>query len=192
VTSDQLAALIAVLRDVNQSSQHPGDEKPYSSNTPATEDMRAAIARQVTMVNPTPMVGILSRAVDHVEFRLAVYGSLAPGKPNHHQLESLEGSWEEGIVRGHLDPAGWGQAMGFPGIRWDPESGAVPVLLFTSRDLPRHWRRLDAFEGSEYRRILVPVEMRNRVVAANIYEIVAPGGAGHSAEPGRNGSLNGE
>jgi hypothetical protein len=32
--------------------------------------------------------------------RLAVYGSLAPGRPNHHQLSDLSGRWIKGTVQG--------------------------------------------------------------------------------------------
>jgi hypothetical protein len=40
--------------------------------------------------------------------RLTTYGSLAPGRPNHHQLDGLEGRWSRGHVRGTLVDAGWG------------------------------------------------------------------------------------
>ena len=40
--------------------------------------------------------------------RLATYGSLAPGRPNHHQLGGLDGHWLEGKVYRTLVNAGWG------------------------------------------------------------------------------------
>jgi len=36
------------------------------------------------------------------EHRLATYGTLAPGRPNHHQLDGLTGRWLEGHVNGTL------------------------------------------------------------------------------------------
>ena len=101
----------------------------------------------------------------------AVYGTLAPGAPNHHVLETLSGTWCDGCVHGDLHPLGWGAQQGYPAIRWNPRSGKVPVKLLVSEDLERHWERLDTLEGSEYQRILVPVYTGDEVIAvANIYE----------------------
>lgn len=93
------------------------------------------------------------------EHRLAVYGSLAPGEVNAWVLEPLEGAWlSGGFVRGRLRREGWGAGHGFPGLEWDPDGEPVPVDVFVSRALPDHWDRLDAFEGKDYRRAVVPVE----------------------------------
>ena len=101
----------------------------------------------------------------------AVYGTLAPGAPNHHVLESLSGEWRDGSVHGDLHERGRGAQQGYPAIRWNPRSGQVPVKLLVSEDLEHHWERLDELEGPEYQRILVPVYMGDQVVAvANIYE----------------------
>lgn len=114
------------------------------------------------------IVDCLFRAGCH----LAVYGSLAPGKPNHTVVESIHGDWVDGAVRGILHDAGWGSRKGFPGITWDPNGQSVPVRVLRSEALVHHWQRLDEFEGSGYRRILVPVETENRSqLVANIYEV---------------------
>ena len=36
--------------------------------------------------------------------RLAVYGTLAPGQPNHHIVAPLGGEWGPGLVEGDLHP----------------------------------------------------------------------------------------
>ena len=84
--------------------------------------------------------------------RLAVYGTLAPGQPNHGQLAGLRGRWRPGAVRGHLDAAGCAAPLGYSGLVLDPNGPEVAVQLFESPDLPAHWARLDAFEGADYRR----------------------------------------
>ena len=89
--------------------------------------------------------------------RLAVYGTLAPGRVNHHQLSTLTGSWQRGTVNGKLFPGGWGAAMGFPGLILDPFGVSIQVDLFESIDLPEHWARLDEFEGSGYRRVVATI-----------------------------------
>ncbi len=103
--------------------------------------------------------------------RLAVYGSLAPGEANHHQLAGLRGDWRSGAVRGWLLSSGWGAAVGYPGLRPDAEGPAVAVQVFTSADLAAHWARLDAFGGDEYERVTVEVDLGGETVTAQIYAL---------------------
>jgi gamma-glutamylcyclotransferase (GGCT)/AIG2-like uncharacterized protein YtfP len=103
------------------------------------------------------------------DMRLATYGTLQPGKPNHHQLSALPGSWTPGTVRGYLHEAGWGAGMGFPGLVVDPEGDDIPVQVLESADLPLHWDRLDAFEGEGYRRVPILVETPVGNFMAQIY-----------------------
>lgn len=101
--------------------------------------------------------------------RLAVYGTLAPGRPNHHQLAGLSGQWIEGTVRGQLHQAGWGAYLGYPAIVLDVDGPEVNVQLFKSSDLPEHWDRLDAFEGPAYRRAVTAVSTIEGELPASIY-----------------------
>ena len=110
-----------------------------------------------------------------VETQLFVYGTLAPGRANEHQLASLQGTWEKAWVKGHLFEEGWGIAQGFPGIRLDVDASEVSGWLFRSRDLPSHWERLDRFEGPGYRRVQVKTRVVSGEVAAYIYELQPPG-----------------
>lgn len=102
---------------------------------------------------------------------LAVYGSLMPGRENHHLLDGVAGCWSPGIVKGHYQDNGWAEGVGYPSVVWDPEGDEIPVQVLVSDELPAHWGRLDSFEGEAYRRILAPVYEGNRVRwVANIYE----------------------
>lgn len=103
--------------------------------------------------------------------RLAVYGSLAPGRPNHHHLAPLGGAWTPGVVRGRLVAEGWGAAIGFPGLELDPDGEAIAVQVLESDMLETHWARLDAFEGAGYRRVSVEVETGSGAVEAWIYAL---------------------
>ena len=107
------------------------------------------------------------------ETRLAVYGSLAPGQVNHRQLAALKGRWSRGTVLGKRIDAGWGSALGFPGLILDPQGPAVDVQLFESSDLPDHWPRLDEFEGPGYRRVVTRVRTAEGDLSACIYVIAA-------------------
>lgn len=108
--------------------------------------------------------------------RLAVYGSLAPGRENYHVVQPLGGEWSEGVVEGDLTRYGWGSAIGYPALRLRPGGPAVAVRVLESGALPLAWPGLDEFEGTEYRRVLVPVwssgatEDRTLLTVANLYE----------------------
>jgi gamma-glutamylcyclotransferase (GGCT)/AIG2-like uncharacterized protein YtfP len=91
------------------------------------------------------------------ETRLFVYGTLAPGRPNAHELADVHGDWQPGAVRGQLFPSGWGAAAGYPGLVLDERGPVVPGFVLSSPLLSDHWERLDEFEGDGYDRMLATV-----------------------------------
>ena len=103
------------------------------------------------------------------EQRLATYGTLGPGRPNAHQLDGLEGRWTTGHVHGRLVQVGWGAELGYPALVLDDDGPAVAVEVFGAADLPGHWDRLDAFEGSAYARVPATVHTAEGPVPAYIY-----------------------
>ena len=139
--------------------------------------------------SPTPGVADAEHELEarfRVSRALAVYGTLAPGRPNHHVVAPLGGAWTAGVVEGELSPVGWGATLGYPAFRPRVGGPAVAVQVLRSARLPAEWERLDAFEGPEYRRILVPVLRtddageRRLYTVANLYAI-ADGRAGRRA-----------
>jgi len=119
-----------------------------------------------------PQRDALEREVEErfgTSHRLAVYASLAPGEVNHHAIADLPGTWQDGIVTGVLQTVG--DATPFPALRWRAGGPPVAARLFVSDALPAHWGRLDDFEGSAYRRILVPVHSESGalIAVANLY-----------------------
>ena len=114
----------------------------------------------------------VDQLLDFPSHRLAVYGSLAPGKKNHHMMAGMEGTWRKAVLRGSLLDRGWGAGQGFPGFVWDGTDSAVAAQVFTSNDLSQQWQRLDQFEGQEYRRVLVPVEVEeDGIEVCNVYQL---------------------
>ena len=104
--------------------------------------------------------------------RLFVYGTLAPGRPNAHEMDGMVGTWEPAVARGDLLPDGWGAAAGYPAIVLDDDGPEVPGLVFSSDDLPAHWDRLDEFEGDGYDRVLTTVRLADgRQVRAFVYAL---------------------
>ena len=112
----------------------------YDSDSPSSEQHSAYPSSE------TP-VQTLDRLLDFPSRRLAVYGSLAPGKKNHHVIAGMEGSWRKAVLRGSLLNEGWGAGEGFPGFLWNGTNTPVAAQVFSSPDLPHYWLRLDEFEG---------------------------------------------
>lgn len=60
--------------------------------------------------------------------------------------------------------------MSYPALKWCPEGADIDAWIFRSPDLPDHWKRLDEFEGLEYRRILAPFwSAEGQVWVGNVY-----------------------
>jgi gamma-glutamylcyclotransferase (GGCT)/AIG2-like uncharacterized protein YtfP len=108
----------------------------------------------------------------NVSHRLFVYGTLAPGRCNHHVVQHLRGTWEEGEVNGTLYEQGIGPTSGYPALDLDEHGPPVKGYLLTSSDLPACWPRIDEFEGDGYRRTITAVRTSAGVtVAAYIYAL---------------------
>ena len=104
-----------------------------------------------------------------IDHRLAVYGTLAPGRSNHRELAGLTGEWRTGRICGRLIAEGWAATEGYPAFFVDPLAPPIEIQLFESADLPQHWRRLDAFEGPHYRRTAISVSIGDEMIEAWIY-----------------------
>lgn len=101
---------------------------------------------------------------------LFVYGTLGPGRPNEHVMQNIGGEWQPASLRGRLEGAGWGAAMGFPGLVIDESGDEVRGHIFSSAALAGHWAELDAFEGAEYARVLTPVTLADgSQIDAHVY-----------------------
>jgi len=104
--------------------------------------------------------------------KLTIYGTLAPGEINHHHVAGLGGAWRDAAVRGTLGGIDRGEHQGLHGMRLDPTAPPLPVKLLQSAGLPTAWARLDAFEGEEMQRLLVPLESAEGLLGvANIYTL---------------------
>ncbi|MCO7223527.1 gamma-glutamylcyclotransferase [Pleionea sp. CnH1-48] len=104
--------------------------------------------------------------------RLFVYGTLAPGRVNHHVLANVPGNWESASLKGHLFYEGWGADMGCPGIVPSETGESVEGYVLSSDCLEEYWDRLDEFEGSGYQRELAKVKLANgEFVEAFVYAL---------------------
>jgi len=104
--------------------------------------------------------------------RLAVYGSLAPGRSNHDVIAGVPGTWTTGRVEGRLIHLGWGADLGYPALIPEPGSDNwIDAWILESDELAHHWARLDEFEGAEYERVTIDVHTADAIVVAEIYRL---------------------
>lgn len=98
------------------------------------------------------------------ENKLIIYGTLAPGKPNHHKMTHIKGEWKPAILKGgKLETKGWGADLGFNGFIPAPENEQtdIPCYVLFSDELNQNWAALDEFEGEGYKRILAIYDLEN-------------------------------
>lgn len=68
-------------------------------------------------------------------------------------LRVIKGTFQEASVRGIHFPNGWIDGFPYPGIKLDNNGEKIAGYVFRSNELYKHWGRLDAFEGSNYKRV---------------------------------------
>ena len=109
---------------------------------------------------------IVDGLFDYPTDRLAIYGTLRRGEPNHKIIEHIAGEWVNGFVRGRIE-----EHYGFPFFALGDQGGMVPVEVLNSSGLAGSLERIDRFEGVWYRRTLIPVYDSDGSILfiANIY-----------------------
>lgn len=98
------------------------------------------------------------------ENKLIIYGTLAPGKPNHHKISHIKGDWKSAVLKGgKLESKGWGADLGFNGYvpAKENEQTNISCYVLFSDGLIKYWEFLDEFEGVGYKRILAEYELGN-------------------------------
>lgn len=104
--------------------------------------------------------------------KLFVYGTLKPGESMNQMLSSIGGSWKKGTVQGEFIRPNEIAGFPYPGVILNDESGDIDGYVFESKNLHSHWDRLDAYEGSSYRRVITEVTRDDgQTVEAYIYEL---------------------
>lgn len=91
--------------------------------------------------------------------RLFAYGTLGPNRENAHIMANIDGVWQKAYVRGVIHTLDWGPDQGLPAIVLDSGAPQVAGFLFSSDELDQHWDRLDEFEGFQYERVQVEIQL---------------------------------
>jgi gamma-glutamylcyclotransferase (GGCT)/AIG2-like uncharacterized protein YtfP len=156
---DRVLKRTAELLYIVRSNIAHGEKTPYGPDF-AKRDRDEAVCTVIAPLQETLIDGLL----DYPSRKLVVYGTLAPAQPNHHVVEGIDGTWTPCVVRGSVR-----HQLGFPVLSWNPSGPEVKAHLLVSADLPKSWLRIDAFEGSGYKRHLIPTIGNGEVIVANVY-----------------------
>ena len=158
-TEDRVLKRAAELLYLVRSNIAHGEKTPYGPDF-AKRDRDEAVCRVIVPLQEILMDGLL----DYPSRKLVAYGTLAPGQPNHHVIEEIGGAWTRCVVRGSVQ-----FERGFPVLTWNPSGGELEAHLLISGDLPKAWSRIDSFEGSGYKRHLIPSTANGEVIVSNVY-----------------------
>jgi len=149
----------AELLYIVRSNLAHGEKTPYGPDL-AKRDRDEAVC---TVINPLQEI-LIDDLLGYPSRKLVTYGTLAPGQPNHGVVEGISGTWTRCVVRGSVR-----HQLGFPVLTWNPSGPEVNAHLLISADLPNWWLRIDRFEGSNYKRHLIPALWNGEVILANVY-----------------------
>ena len=119
--------------------------------------------KTVSKVIPVQLL-LVNLLLDRPDERLVIYGTLAPGKPNHNVIQDLSGGYRDCSVHGRIS-----EVDGLPYFTWAPSEASLGAQLLSSRQLPDKWDDLDRFEGDGYKRRLIPVAVGDGLTVASIY-----------------------
>ena len=168
--SDEVLDLLGLaprVRDRDDASRAPllerlaelipvaGSNRAPGVDAGSSEVGKVAIPVQLLLVN---------LLLDRPDERLVIYGTLAPGKPNHNVIADLGGEYHDCAVHGRIS-----EVDGFPHFTWAPSDAGLGALLFSSKQLPGKWDELDRFEGDGYKRRLIPATVDSGLSIASIY-----------------------
>jgi len=102
--------------------------------------------------------------------KLFVYGSLMPNRRNQFFLKKINGVWQKGFVLGEIKKIILNNNEYSAVILNINKDTKVFGYVFSSFALKYLWKKLDNFEGPNYKRKISQVFLKNnRIVEANIY-----------------------
>ncbi len=140
----------------------------HGEKTPDGPDLEKATRDQKVCQAARPVMAAISCAIfNHPSRRLAVYGTLLPGEPNHSILARLQGAWRDARIRGHVV-----QRDGLPHFVWNIAEPQISAKVFETVELEEKWPDLDRFEGRSYQRVWVVASLDgDEQNVTNIYSL---------------------
>jgi gamma-glutamylcyclotransferase (GGCT)/AIG2-like uncharacterized protein YtfP len=94
--------------------------------------------------------------------RLFVYGSLKPNEKNNFLLSKINGTWRTAFTYGFVKKIYLGPKEIYDALILDNNGDRIEGYLFYSYALKNLWKKLDIFEGSNYKRLETNININNK------------------------------
>ena len=92
---------------------------------------------------------------------LFVYGTLQKGRQHESLLKKLKGSWKKGYVNGKLFNIKSGENYGYPALKLNKKGSKIFGMIFQSKELKKNLKKIDQFEGVDYKRVISKINNVN-------------------------------
>lgn len=159
ISKDSIIGIISRLLYIVRSNIAHGEKTPYGP------DLNKIKRDEIVCKTIFPLQKLLLNLLfDYPDQKFVVYGTLAPGEINHSIILDIQGHWEDCKIIGELD-----KSKSIPYFNWNPKGQLIDAKLFSTAELPDCWKRIDRFEGEQYRRLLIPVLRERGIAIANCY-----------------------
>jgi gamma-glutamylcyclotransferase (GGCT)/AIG2-like uncharacterized protein YtfP len=158
ITQRVLKRTAELLYIVRSNIAH-GEKTPYGPDIRKKERDEEVCGKIVPL-----QLTLLKLLFDKPDNKLIVYGTLAPGMPNHYMIADLKGNWKKCSVNAAIK-----EIDGLQVLSWDISKPEIGAQLFISTFLPSRWGILDQYEGSLYKRRLAPASTEEGALIANVY-----------------------
>jgi gamma-glutamylcyclotransferase (GGCT)/AIG2-like uncharacterized protein YtfP len=94
--------------------------------------------------------------------RLFVYGSLKPNEKNNFLLSTINGTWRTAFTYGFVKKINLGPKEIYDALILDNNGNRIEGYLFYSYALNNLWKKLDTFEGKNYKRQQADININNK------------------------------
>jgi gamma-glutamylcyclotransferase (GGCT)/AIG2-like uncharacterized protein YtfP len=137
----------------------------HCGKTPQGPDLKKVDRDEKVCAVTVPLINLIFEILyNFPSTRLAAYGTLKPGEINNSILDKYQGKWYPGSVNGYIE-----YLDGLPYFKWNLAASAIEVMVFESKK--NFMAEIDRFEGNNYKRILIPIKVGDKLIVGNIYEM---------------------
>ena len=94
--------------------------------------------------------------------RLFFYGSLKPNEKNNFLLSTINGTWRTAFTYGFVKKINLGPKEIYDALILDNNGNRIEGYLLYSYALNNLWKKLDTFEGKNYKRQQADININNK------------------------------
>jgi gamma-glutamylcyclotransferase (GGCT)/AIG2-like uncharacterized protein YtfP len=112
------------------------------------------------------LLQIIDILLEEPSKKLLIYGTLKSGQPNSQLLDELRSENLNASIWGFVEEE---ENLPFFTFTISSLTNKISVELIINNSLPKHFDKLDRFEGEKYVRLLIPYEYNGAILIGNIY-----------------------